>query len=158
MASRCPSGLTLEEYFHWHMPGDPPTGGCWEWSLKPGVKGYGQVSYGGQHITAHVLSYRIHHGEPSSEVVRHTCNNPICVHPDHLLAGTYADNTQDMLQAEREARGERNGQAKLTESDVLEIRQAAKRGIFHRVLADQYGVSRRAIGHIVRGSTWAYLS
>jgi hypothetical protein len=144
--------MTLEEYFRWHMPGDPPVVGCWEWPLKPEGFGYGQINYGGYHARAHVLSYRLHHGEiPAGLIVRHTCDNPICVHPNHFELGTRMDNMNDMRERGRESR---RGQAKLTVVDVLEIRKAVSSGVFHHILAERYGVSRRAVGHIVRRSTW----
>jgi hypothetical protein len=78
--------------------------GCWEWT---GGKsdGYGQLcdEYG-RKVRAHRYSYTIHHGPiPSGRVVRHTCDNPGCVNPSHLLLGTQLDNAAD-----RDVRG-RNG-------------------------------------------------
>jgi hypothetical protein len=31
----------------------------------------------------------------AAEVVRHRCNNRLCINPEHLIAGTHADNLQD---------------------------------------------------------------
>lgn len=55
------------------------------------------------------------------------------------------------------ARGERGGQSKLTESDVREIRRLHGEGMLQRDIAAQYGVSKQAISHIVRRTTWAHL-
>ena len=158
---RCPSGLTLEQYFRWQMPDDPPTSGCWEWPHKPEVgqrAGYGQINYEEHHLRAYVLSYRLHHGDiPNGMVVRHECNNPICVHPNHLLLGTVADNSQDMILAGNSTRGERSHMAKLTEADVVKIRREVAQGQIYREIAARYGVSRRAISHIANGSTWSHV-
>ena len=71
--------------------------GCWPWLLKPDGFGYGQLTWPkNQVIRAHQLSYLLHKGDiPSGVLVRHTCDNPICVRPDHLILGTKADNLDD---------------------------------------------------------------
>jgi hypothetical protein len=54
--------------------------------------------------------------------------------------------------------GERNGQAKLTASQVREIRtRYAAGGVFQRILAAEYGVDRALISYIVTGKSWAHL-
>lgn len=72
--------------------------GCWEWTGKRGARGYGYY----RKVRVHRLSYWLEYGElPASLVVRHKCDNPICVRPDHLELGTQADNVHDMLRKGR---------------------------------------------------------
>lgn len=153
---------TLEEAFRHHMPGQPPTDGCWPWSLGSDGNGYGQIFYGSRvkrtKIRAHVASYRLHHGDiPDGHVVRHRCHNPRCVHPDHLVTGTRAQNSQDMVLAGRSMIGERAPHAKLTEPAVRAIRSAASNGASRQGLADQYGVSRSAVAHVLNRATWRHI-
>lgn len=66
---------------------------CWPWTRAKNNLGYGQIAYpkGVRHY-AHRLVVRAVKGE----VIRHTCDNPPCCNPAHLLKGTQAQNLQDM--------------------------------------------------------------
>ena len=64
----------------------------------------------------------------------------------------------DMRAKGRQTSGERNGQAKLIESDVREIRKVyAKGGCSQQTLAQIFGVSRLMIGLIVRRERWKHV-
>lgn len=71
------------------------TDGCWIWKGQINKSGYGRhcCKY------AHRLSYEYYIGEiPMDKIICHKCNNKICVNPDHIYAGTYKDNTQDLIE------------------------------------------------------------
>jgi hypothetical protein len=70
--------------------------GCWGWKDKPYSNGYPYLQVGrkGPKLRASRVSYFIKHGYWPT-VVRHTCDNPICTNPDHLLDGTQLDNIND---------------------------------------------------------------
>lgn len=79
-------------------PGLGPNGDCWEWQafINPS-SGYGVFRMEKQQMGAHRASYLLHTGPiPDGMVVRHRCDNPICVNPAHLLVGTDFDNMRDM--------------------------------------------------------------
>lgn len=84
-----------------------PNSGCWLWigSLKKG--GYGQIggfNKSGKRtmLSAHKASYLAFNGDvPDGLIVRHTCDNRICVNPDHLVVGTQKDNFNDMVERGR---------------------------------------------------------
>lgn len=59
----------------------------------------------------------------------------------------------DNLQHSRDTLRNRHG-AKLTESDVLKIRELVRTGVSQREIARRFGVVQGVIGHIVAGRTW----
>lgn len=92
------------------------------------------------------------------EVVRHTCDNPRCINPDHLVSGTYASNMQDMHDRGRAGDcrnfGEDNGRAVLTDQQCKVIRAEYVKGSRDSglpALSRKYGVSTSQIWRIVKG-------
>ena len=98
-------------------------GSCWEWSDKPDEDGYGRLSIKGvANLRAHRLSAALFLRDyDDTLVVRHTCDNPICCNPSHLVMGTQAENIAD-----REARGRGNHAAKMENIRAL---ADARRGV-----------------------------
>ena len=58
---------------------------------------------------------------------------------------------------ERNTKGERNGQAKLTEADVREMRAMARNGKSHEEIAALFDVTRRNVGLVVNRKSWAHV-
>ncbi len=102
----------------------------------------------------HRLAFEERYGH-LPEVVRHKCDNPSCYNPDHLEPGTQADNVRDMMERDREVRGERARNSILTEAQVREILEAVRAKSETQVsLARRFGVSKQAINHVVKGRSW----
>lgn len=131
---------------------DPATQ-CWIWqgALRP--NGYGQINS----RRAHRVSYETFNGPiPAGHVVMHKCDNPPCVNPEHLVTGTQADNMRDMRVKGRDnyLLGQEHSRAKLTEADVRAIRSDKRT---RQVIADEYGVTRKAIEKIIYRERWTHI-
>ncbi len=146
---------------------------CWIWRASFFNTGYGAFSYLGRNHGAHRIAYFFHYKiDPSDKYVCHSCDNTKCVNPHHLFLGTPADNWNDARQKgkirkgkkhyartnpELLARGVEHGNAKLTEQDVINIRNESAVGSSEQKLADKYGVSSTAIRYIVIHRNWKHI-
>lgn len=101
---------------------------------------------------AHRIAYKIYHGLiPDGMVVMHSCDNPACINPKHLLLGTQADNQNDKAIKGRQAIGAFNGRAKLTASQVKRILTTNENALN---LAKKLKVDRSLIYKIRRREFW----
>ena len=130
--------------------------GCWVWIGGRTANGYGLITMPGERL-AHRVAYRAWKDMnlPRGLVVRHTCDNRLCVNPEHLLAGTYAENSQDMVDRGRACFGEKNPRAKLTEEAVQLIREIHAQGNHsQRWLAKAFGVTPATICMLLSRKLW----
>jgi DNA-binding CsgD family transcriptional regulator len=119
---------------------------------RPG--GYGVRTIKCRKVYVHRKAWEDAHGAiPKGLRVLHHCDRPACYEEEHLFLGTQADNQHDMKQKDRQAKGSRHSQAKLTEAQVLAIR-ADLRGPAQ--LAAIYGVDPQTIKD-VRTRTWRHI-
>jgi hypothetical protein len=132
------------------------SGDCWRWLAGTNPYGYGMFNVSPrQPRRAHRVAWELVNGPlPPGKVLRHKCDNPPCVNPDHLEVGTKAENSQDMADRHRSTFYERNPLAKLTFAQVCEIRSLYSRGALQRELAIKFGVSRPNISRIVNLKGW----
>ena len=127
-------------------------GDCLLWVGHLDIGGYGRVSYMGKDQAAHRVAWEIANGAPAGDLkVLHKCDVRNCINPKHLFLGTDADNVADKCAKGRQAKGEKNGKAKLTNQEVMNIR-GDNRPSSH--IAKDYGVSAETIRGIRRGRCW----
>ncbi|WP_084542836.1 HNH endonuclease [Deinococcus murrayi] len=150
----------LQEKLLKHRQIDSTTG-CWEWTAGLGRKSYGVVTVAYKQYRVPRLSAHVYLGFDltSQQIVCHRCDNPRCFNPDHLFMGTLSDNMQDMLAKGRQnpPKGSRNGQARLTEDDVREIRRLGKSGVHQREVAERFGISYSYANNVINGERWKHV-
>ena len=127
---------------------------CWEWSGTRDADGYGRRKGGG----VHRYSWTLANGrDPGELLVRHTCDNPPCVNPAHLILGTHEENMADKVRRKRVSRGEASGSAKLTEDQARSAIRRYMAGETLAVLSDDLDVAMSTLSKIIRGDSWAHL-
>lgn len=138
---------------------------CWPWTAGKDKDGYGKfaITVDGRHVDrrAHRYAYELTRGRIERELcVLHSCDNPPCVNPSHLRAGTADENNKDKARKGRAWRphGELQGAAKLTAASVAEIRRRVANGETQRSVAAAFGVSQSTVSHCVTGARWAHLT
>jgi hypothetical protein len=104
-------GLPVKEHFMFYFEKSNKTEvGCIEWAGSIDVCGYGRIAKSNCTYKAHRLSYTYFKGDiPDGYEICHKCDNPKCINPDHLFAGTTKDNAIDR---ERKNRGNHHLRAK----------------------------------------------
>lgn len=137
----------------------PLNNGCVVWTGGQ-TKGYGHFHVNRKDWYAHRFAYVISKGViKPGEIVRHACDNPLCVNVDHLSVGTQKDNIKDMFERGRnpvkDHRGENHPNNKLTEKDVRTIRKSKES---RSTLAKKYNVTYQTIRDIKLRMTWTHVT
>lgn len=127
-------------------------------SLRP--EGYLMVGIPGERSRStmkHRLVYCEHNGltlqDIAGQVIRHTCDNPRCINPQHLIIGSRADNNKDRADRNRSAKVVPSRQA-LTEQDVVFIKEhhvPRDKEYSQLALARRFGVDQKVIYNVLKG-------
>lgn len=135
-----------------------PNTGCFLWTGAT-RKGYGVVKFRQKFYATHRVAYELAYGSFLEELyVCHSCDTPQCNNPKHLFLGDAHSNMQDMADKKRHPllnsesqRGEKNGNAWLTEQQAQAIALIPKGtpGV-----AKAYGVSPSTLYLIRKGAIW----
>ena len=127
------------------------------------AQGYGHVRHNGRVVRANRLAYVTAHGLELSDiagvVIRHVCDNPACVNPDHLEPGTHTDNMRDMMARGRgrQPKGVHNARSKLTDDEVRSIRRRVANGEDRGHVASDFGINRSQVCRIFNRKSWGHV-
>ena len=120
-------------------------------SHKKDKNGYPRIRDRYKNVGVHKYIYEECYGEiPSGMIIRHKCDNPNCINPEHLELGSYADNSRDMVERGRSCKGSKNGRAKLSENDIEKILRARELDLQETEIAYIFGVDRVQINRILK--------
>lgn len=134
--------------------------GCLLWPFRSEVKGYGLISVEGRKVVASRYICELAYGPPPTPAYEaaHSCGNGNrgCVSKWHLSWKTHKDNMADMVGHGTANRGERCNLSKLSERDVLAIRDLAGTESQTKT-AVRFGVDQSTVSDIVRRKSWDWL-
>jgi hypothetical protein len=136
---------------------------CWEWQGALDSYGYGTFNFQYEPkrrkgILSHRISYFLTHGNlPDHLLVCHHCDNTKCVNPQHLFLGTHNDNRHDSIKKNRHCRGEGQHAHKLTEKQVIQVRQFYQEGMTYAAIGEKFGMTKTGIWAVVSGKTWKHV-
>ena len=140
---------------------------CIDHGKRGDKDGYHIIKYGDKTQRAHRVAYCEARQIPleyiKGSVIRHTCDNPRCINPIHLVLGTQFDNVQDRQIRGRQHRpqGVKHPNVSLTPEDVQFIRANYKPHCTEfsgASLAKKFGVKKAAISKIITGRSWQHLT
>lgn len=119
-----------------------PNNGCSEWRGACATDGY-PVQFGNRKVHRTVASIK-YERDITGLVVRHTCDNPKCINPEHLILGTPMDNIKD--------RDERNRTYRvITKEKVEKVKALLDTKLFlHKEIAALAGIDVRRVSDINR--------
>lgn len=135
---------------------------CWEWRGATKTLGYGRMKVEGKNRTASRIAWELANGEPLGDRhALHTCDNPKCCNPYHIVAGTHGENMTHAVERgriiQRPRLGEANPRARLKTQDVIEIKRRIAAGEADAQIAKDYPVSFAMIWRIRKGLSWSHV-
>lgn len=135
---------------------------CWIWTCgrlrNAKTKEYDRAAFtvGDSKLAAARFSYTHYKGKIKKGLfICHHCDNPLCVNPDHLFAGTHYDNMRDLYDKKLHKHGETHGMAKLNNKKVLAI---YKSDLSNKEISLTMKVPCSTVWNIKNGKTWSHVT
>jgi len=133
--------------------------GCHLWTASTFYHGYGKFRLKDKIMLPHRVAFAIYYEQdPGESLVMHSCDNPICVNPEHLSLGSNQDNMDDMVRKKRHPHGESFHSAKLKEEDVIQIRAATLVHGSLAALARIFSVDPTTIKAVISRESWKHIA
>lgn len=128
--------------------------GCFTWNGPKNNNGYGCFIFNKERKLAHRKMYELFNNVilPEDICVCHTCDNRICVNPNHLFIGSRIDNNKDRHNKGRTSKVTRNN--KLSKDDVVNIIIDIKNGMGRNDISNKYNISKPNISKIWLNQIW----
>lgn len=133
---------------------------CIEWPGARYENNYGSLTVDGKQWTVSRYVKMIADGldeAPIGLVARHTCDNPPCMNPRHLIWGTNQDNSDDKVIRGRHAYGAKVAGAKLTDEVVIEARKFFIEAGSLLKTRQRYGLGINSCRQMLMGTTWKHV-
>lgn len=143
----------LERFWKYvNIPFDATINECWEWIGGTIPDGYGTFRYKGESRLAHRVSYLFYKGNFKRRLkVRHTCDNTLCVNPNHLILGSQRDNVHDAINRNRYV----FNKSPITLAEVGNIKELYK--IYtQQQISIMTGISKSVISKVIQGQHKRY--
>jgi len=155
-------GTSYGEALSWLAANIPAgTDKCIIWPYGRFADGYGALQVDGRKVRVHRYVCRLVHGNPPSETMdaAHRCGrgHDGCINDRHLYWASRAQNLADRIEHGTANRGQRNGQAKLSEDEARQVLGLKDTGLLQKEVARRFGVSRELVGRIWRRQIWEWL-
>lgn len=131
--------------------------GCWIFTGADKSRGYKEYKAQKKRYLAHRYSYIIHKGEiPKGLFILHTCDNPACVNPEHLEAGTQSKNIKDMfIRKRRNVKADNSPRHKITSIIAKKIKELYSfENYTQSNLGKMFNLDQSSISHIVNYRNW----
>lgn len=136
---------------------------CWPWMRGCNRQGYGVFGFWrngrSYQFRASRVVFLLTNGDWPDKAC-HTCDNPICCNPKHIVSASNKWNTRDMLRKGRHRvlKGSAQPNSKLTETEVIQIREIYALGTHTQAeLANLYNISSSQVCHITKRKEWRHI-
>lgn len=156
---KMPENIELTKARFWSRVDVGKKDECWLWQAGVDWDGYGLFKVKGVSNRSNRMAYAFAIGSiPADMKIIHSCDNPGCCNPRHLSVGTNLDNARDRITRDRQAKGTSINTCKLTEEQVLYIRQRYAEGDIRQIdLAREFGITQVNVSEIVLRRSWRHI-
>lgn len=121
------------------------TDNCWLWHGCLNSDGYPAISWNGNYnVKGHRAMFQIYYPDIDiqGQSIRHTCDNPLCMNPSHLLVGTSLENVADRVR-----RGRTFGH--VTNEEIIKVHKLRELNMTHKNIADTLSCHHKRIEYIL---------